>query len=588
MMKQHLKIIKKCIKECRPWYLIWLFLIVLCGTITYFEYLFVEYGVNIAENLYNNVIHDIKFISYVKPLIFLMFLFILKNLIVVFMQAKRVKISNKLIKLHNCNLIKKISKLEYEFFERQDILSKISLVKNESENAFENLNNYIIEWIIISIMQILSYLIYLSRIKIWIPVLFILLAILYVYIGLVCGKKIHKNYYDTEVIRSHRNYLYNCSKNKSAHQDSLVNRLYGYITSKWEKKNNEWCDQKIKYHIRKDFYILLPDILYCFIVIIIMFIAINNIDRLTIGYVTSLLGITISLGVSLKSFSNKIALYSKDIKIYKDYEELMCLSEEREYIKNDLPDGYKIEIKNLCYIYPQSNNKALNDLNLEICNNETIAIVGMNGSGKSTFVNIFIELLSNYNGNILINKKNLKNNVGLLRNNCSAILQDFNQYPFTIKENILLGDINREISDEEIWDVLEKVNLKEYIQSLPNGINTMLGEVEWGMDLSKGQWQRLAIARLLINKDAKIWILDEPTAHLDPLAEIELYNLIYEFRENRTLIFISHRLGFAKKANRIIVFKEGKVIEDSNHDELLKDKCSEYYKMYEKQKKWYE
>jgi len=122
--------------------------------------------------------------------------------------------------------------------------------------------------------------------------------------------------------------------------------------------------------------------------------------------------------------------------------------------------------------------------------------------------------------------------------------------------------------------------------TLPNGIHTLLGQLDdGGVWLSKGQWQRLAIARLMANDDAKVWILDEPTASLDPLSEIELYNLIMNVAQDKMVFFISHRLGFAKQVNRILLFCDGKIIGDSTHHSLMKE---EHYKeMFESQESWY-
>ena len=106
------------------------------------------------------------------------------------------------------------------------------------------------------------------------------------------------------------------------------------------------------------------------------------------------------------------------------------------------------------------------------------------------------------------------------------------------------------------------------------------------MELSKGQWQRLAIARLLANEEAEIWILDEPTAFLDPLAELELYKLIFSLAGNRLVFFISHRLGFAKNADRILVMKDGKICEEGTHYDLMQCR-GEYAKLYGMQEQWY-
>ena len=140
--------------------------------------------------------------------------------------------------------------------------------------------------------------------------------------------------------------------------------------------------------------------------------------------------------------------------------------------------------------------------------------------------------------------------------------------------------------DKKIIAILKKVGLYDYVMTKSNNIHTMLGQLDKGEELSVGQWQRLAIARLLANDNAKVWILDEPTAHLDPMAEIEMYRLIFELAEDKLVIFISHRLGFARMADKIIVFNNGKVEEEGNHESLMKQ-CGLYKQMFEVQKEMY-
>lgn len=165
-------------------------------------------------------------------------------------------------------------------------------------------------------------------------------------------------------------------------------------------------------------------------------------------------------------------------------------------------------------------------------------------------------------------------------------MQDFVQYQMTIRNNIEIGDIEKRFTDDEIWEIIDKVGLRETVSAFEKGIDTPLGQLENGIELSKGQWQRLAVARLLANPKKMLWILDEPTAYLDPLSEIEIYNLIYDLAGERTVLFISHRLGFAKKADRIVVFDNGRITKVGTHRELIEQGGS-YAKMYSAQESWY-
>ena len=214
----------------------------------------------------------------------------------------------------------------------------------------------------------------------------------------------------------------------------------------------------------------------------------------------------------------------------------------------------------------------------------------MNGSGKTTFTNLICKLTYNFEGRIRISKDETVNDTDnsneTIYPEVSCVFQDFAQYQMSIYENIVCGDVTHTFSEEEVWNILDRVGLKETVQSLPSGIHTSLGQLDKGIELSKGQWQRIAIARLLAKKEATIWILDEPTAYLDPISEIEIYNLIYELSGNRTVLFISHRLGFAKKADRVVVFEGGKIIEDGEHSSLMQQ-GGRYAEMYNTQKSWY-
>jgi ATP-binding cassette subfamily B protein len=242
-----------------------------------------------------------------------------------------------------------------------------------------------------------------------------------------------------------------------------------------------------------------------------------------------------------------------------------------------------IKLENIVYTYPQSENKALNELNFNIKKGEKIAIVGVNGSGKTTCTNLLLSLTDNYSGEITDSEIGAKID---LSNSASCILQDFTQYQMTVKENIEVGFVHKMFEDDEIINILDKVGLKEIVLDFEKGIHTPLGQLENGIELSKGQWQRLAIARLLANPDNKMWILDEPTAYLDPIAEIEIYNMIYNLAGNRTVLFISHRLGFAKKADKIVLFDKGHLEEEGTHDELI-NKKGIYAEMYSNQEEWY-
>ena len=217
---------------------------------------------------------------------------------------------------------------------------------------------------------------------------------------------------------------------------------------------------------------------------------------------------------------------------------------------------------------------------------------GLNATGKTTLTKLLTGMYDNYTGNIYINDKNLREyRLRELKALFSVVYQDFAKYQITVGENIRLGNI-LDIDDvseencERIQNIIESVDLKDAIDNLSSGLTTNLGKIsEDAVDLSGGQWQRLAMARLLYHP-AFVRILDEPTAALDPIAQSNLYKTFGKINKGKTTIFITHRLGAARLADEIVVLSDGQVYEMGSHEELIKNNGI-YAKMFESQKSWY-
>lgn len=272
-----------------------------------------------------------------------------------------------------------------------------------------------------------------------------------------------------------------------------------------------------------------------------------------------------------------------------DYETVMAFEEEPEGDEETIrkTDSLELTFQNVSFSYPNTEREVLKNINLTIKQGEKIAIVGENGSGKSTFVSLLTGLYEPTKGKILVNGVDISENLGLLRGKLSCTMQDFLQHQDTIAENIRIGDIRKNHSQEEIVKVIEKAGLLENIESLPNKENTYLGNIyPESKDLSGGQWQKLAMARNLLKEDACVMVMDEPTAALDPLAESRLYEEFSALTGDKTVILISHRLGATRLADRVLVFHNGQIVEDGSHEKLLKQNQL-YTQMYHSQSQWY-
>lgn len=237
-----------------------------------------------------------------------------------------------------------------------------------------------------------------------------------------------------------------------------------------------------------------------------------------------------------------------------------------------------IEFKDVCFEYVP-NQPVLKNINLTIPKNETLAIVGNSGGGKSTLVNLIPRFYDIKSGSIKIDGVDIREfSLKSLRQNISMVFQDNFLYSGTIKENIMMG--NPEATTEELMEAIKSAHLQDLISELPEGLETELGER--GMTLSGGQRQRVAIARAML-RNAPIVILDEATSALDNESEAIVQKAMDNLMQNRTVFIIAHRLSTIKNADRIAVINEGELVELGTHEELMNIQNGQYKALYEMQ-----
>lgn len=248
-------------------------------------------------------------------------------------------------------------------------------------------------------------------------------------------------------------------------------------------------------------------------------------------------------------------------------------------------DKSVIEFRNVSFKYPGSENYALKNLNLRINYNEKLCVVGSNGSGKTTFIKLLTRLYSPTEGEILLNGINIcEYDYEKYLRLFAPVFQDFCRYDFTIKENIVMAD---EFIPEKLDKICRDNNLVGLIEKLPNGYETHVGKMidGTGFEPSGGEDQRIAIARACYH-EGDIYILDEPTAALDPMAEYEIYSQFNNMVTDKCAVIITHRLSAVQLADKIAVFDDGKVVEYGTHTELY-SKGGIYTEMFDKQAQFY-
>jgi len=397
---------------------------------------------------------------------------------------------------------------------------------------------------------------------------------------------------------------YNAIKKILVSQESCEERkvfnFRKYLLDTWHKKYEESRTYKEKafliWFIKAQFGGIAFILLTIGIIAILLFSLMNN--NLTFGFFVALLTTFIGLNGAMSwDLSDNIDKFIKSLLINNDYLKFTELEKEdskeadsketESRNKENLSNKFqKLVVKDVKFSYPDTDKIVLKNISVQFEKNKKYAIVGTNGSGKTTLIKIILGLYNNYQGEVsFYNKENnvidLPNGIGGI----SVVFQDFAKYYISFRDYLkLAGDLT--VSDEEILRIFSDLKLDIDIDTLPKGLDTPLGTVlEEGINLSGGQWQKLCLARALLS-DANIIILDEPTAALDPISEVQIFKDFETLCKNKTVIYISHRLGATKNVDEIILINNGVIYEKGTHDALM-DLDGMYKEMYDSQKSWY-
>jgi len=323
------------------------------------------------------------------------------------------------------------------------------------------------------------------------------------------------------------------------------------------------------------------------ILIVSIYLAINiNRGLINISQFLIIFSACVSLNDQVALLINEILLLNSRLLFlndYMEYEKAVTIYSDKGTISLDSPIN-TIEFKNVWFKYPKAADYTLKEINLHIKTPTILAIVGKNGSGKTTMIKLLSKLYEPTQGDILINGINLKDiNTDSYFRELSVIFQDFKLFHFTIRENLYF-DKNIEVN---IKKILKEVDIEKDIEKMKEGIDTFISKDfdSNGIDLSKGQEQKLAIARSMM-QSSHVFVMDEPTAALDPISEAKTFEQMNQVCRDKMAIFISHRLSSCKFSNEIIFLNNGSITERGDHNKLI-ELGKEYKKMYDIQAKKY-
>ena len=500
--------------------------------------------------------------------------------------------SDFLAKKFDLLFVNKVMTLDFEILENATGRNEYQKAKNSfNENGVYGYINSIFN-LLTNILGFLVYVRIIAELNIWIIPLLLAIESLGGVSAFIVRNLDQKTKSNRAAADRKLRYINNVAKDYIAAKDIKVYTMSNYLL----KLGKQFLDER-KYWTNKQY----------------MFFLINNFTTALIGVVTTggtygyliyqiirnnmgagevvlYLGVIIGFAKWLSGIVDNIDVCGKanrGISDIRSFFDLKSLFQGDNILCEKTTENY-IEIENVTYSYLNSDTQIINDVSLKIKPCEKIAIVGLNGAGKTTLIKLICGLYKPSTGAVLINgvdSKNISNE--LCFSNFSVVFQDIRWLPLSILENITMEEkLN---SDEtKVWKVLEIVGLAEKVRCLPFGINTNLMKNlnSDGVNFSGGEMQKIAMARALY-KNAPVFVLDEPTAALDPIAENEIYLQYNKILKDKTAIFVSHRLASTKFCDRIIFLKDGAIIEEGTHEELM-NLGGAYAALFRIQSKYYE
>jgi len=425
------------------------------------------------------------------------------------------------------------------------------------------------------------------------------------WLSIRAGKKNYQAGRDAEKFNRRRDYLNDVLTGRDAADERTLFGFSDEINKRWKQQYELGRKLQLKVTLRMFLITKGSSLILALIAMLVALTLISSVVSgdlsagMFMGIMSAVFGMVQQLGWQMSDSLEKTSKVGEYMKDLTEFVELgRCQGDGGLSPSGNLcePDTEPIELetlefRNVSFKYPSGEHLVLDGLSFFLKSGRHYAFVGKNGAGKTTITKLLTGLYTEYEGEIFVNGKELREYPeGTVKAMFSVVYQDFARYYVSLKENIKLGDVAgiNTISDfdSKITAASEQAGLEETIAELKDGMDTPLGKIiEDGQDISGGQWQRVAIARSLISR-APVKILDEPTAALDPISESRVYSEFEKLMHGKTTIFISHRLGSTKLADEILVIDDGKIIERGTHEKLMNEN-GDYAEMFEAQRGWY-
>lgn len=568
--------------------------------ITSFIYTILDAGSSLLDLFITE--HVIELIStpqstFEETLLFIVIAVGIRILLIIFCRVQRGYIRqrarHKWIKKVQHQLFDKARQLDIKYFDDPELYDKLTRSINQDLTSINCFDSFItVVSAVVNIIVLITY------ISLEVPILFVMTLIASV-ISFLCYVRINKNWYqlykDEEIDHRRMGYIRRTFYLEKYAMDIKTTNVYNLLLDAQNEAYKSSEKKNIKTNIKNRKWVIGEDFLYQIInnfgiYAYLMYQVFYN--GMKISSFTALATAALRFNNRFYSLSWSITDLNNNLLKVNDFLWLMNYepSEDKGTIKIKEKNFNEITIKDLSFKYPNQDKYSLKNINLTIEKDHKIAIIGYNGAGKTTLTKLLLKLYDPEKGNIYIDDKSYQNiSKKSLSSMYSIVLQNFQIYCATIAENVLMRKVETVEDKELVINSLKKAGIWQIIEKLPNGIDTILTKEfnNEGLELSGGERQKIAIARVFASS-SPIIILDEPTSALDPIAEKTINDEIMQLceKEDKTLIIISHRLSTIVNVDKIYMMKEGEIIEEGTHNELM-NKKSAYFEMFEAQAKLY-
>ncbi len=487
-------------------------------------------------------------------------------------------------------IAEKLMQVEFKYLEDPHYLDSA----DQAKNAIQNFNalNVVMKRSVDLITQFITICSLVTLILLFDPIIIVIIivsVVLHFVSSSIASKKQTKMYKELGPVNRRNRYYSNVINNSRYQKDFRIFPLGDLVFKRFNHFLNETCSALVHYYgYMGNFQILYTVINYVQIFAIYSFIAYISISQnLGVGIYILLTASSIKAASAIDSFAARLIEIKRNVILLQPIFVVLDMQDGITLSQDGSPcEPFKsLEFKNVTFAYPGTDKVILNDISFNIKQGEKISIVGFNGAGKTTIVKLISRFYPINKGEILWNGININEyNYESYINQISAVFQDFQLFAYSISKNVDLEENDKEY----IKDCLYSVGLKDKLKALPNGVNSFLSKEfsKDGIDMSGGEKQKIAIARAMYQKTS-LAILDEPTSALDPLSEAEIYRHFKELVEDKTTIYISHRMSSSIFCDRVIVIDDGSVVANDSHNNLMKNKTDIYHSLFTAQSNFY-